>query len=197
MDTWMWIVIVAAVVVAVVAVAMFALRQRRNHLRSRFGQEYQRAVEATNRRRAEHELRERERRHGEIELRPLTESQRLRFSRQWEELQSRFVDRPQVAVADADQLISDLMRVRGYPVEDFESKSALISVDHPDLVENYRGAHRVSLRNVEGRATTEDLRQAVVAYRSLFDEMLAVSAAEPAQRAGPQRAGGRSEVDQR
>jgi hypothetical protein len=178
MDTWMWIGIVA--IAAVALVAMFALRLRRNRLRQRFGLEYQRAVEATNRRRAEHELRERERRHGKLELRPLTDSQRLRFGDQWEELQSRFVDRPQVAVADADQLISDLMRVRGYPVEDFESKSALISVDHPDFVENYRKANGVSMRNVEGRATTEDLRQAVVAYRSLFDEMLAVSMSEQA-----------------
>ena len=168
MDTWMWIA-AAAVVMGAALVVMFALRQRRSRLRRRFGMEYQRAVEATNRQRAEHELRDRERRHGTLELRPLTESQRLRFGRQWDELQSRFVDRPQVAVADADQLISDLMRVRGYPVEDFESKSALISVDHPDLVENYRTAHGVSMRNVEGRATTEDLRQAVVAYRSLFD----------------------------
>jgi hypothetical protein len=178
MDTWMWVALAAAVAVMMALAAMSAMRRRRRHLRSRFGIEYQRAVEATNRRRAEHDLRERERRHGQLELRPLTESQRMRFARQWEELQSRFVDRPQVAVADADQIISDLMRVRGYPVEDFESKSALISVDHPDLVENYRKAHGVSMRNVEGRASTEDLRQAVVAYRSLFDEMLAVAVSE-------------------
>ena len=87
-------------------------------------------------------------------------------------MQSSFVDRPQVAVADADRLITDLMRERGYPVDDFETRSQLVSVDHPQVVQNYRTAHGIAARTIEGLTTTEDLRQAVVSYRALFEEML-------------------------
>jgi hypothetical protein len=174
MDTWIWVVIVAVVVVVVlVAVAIALGRSRRHHLQDRFGPEYDRAVDqADHRRDAERELRDREARHDELELKPLSEASRERYANQWRDMQSGFVDRPQVAVSDADRLITDLMRERGYPVDDFDTRSDLISVDHPDVVENYRTAHGIAQRNVEGRTTTEDLRQAVISYRALFEEML-------------------------
>jgi len=174
MDTIVWIIIAVAVVLVVVAVvAAIAARRRRHHLQERFGSEYDRTIEGADRRReAERDLREREARHDELELRPLSEASRQRYSQQWQEMQSGFVDRPQVAVADADRLITDLMRERGYPVDDFDTRSDLVSVDHPDVVENYRTAHGIAVRTVEGRTSTEDLRQAVISYRALFEEML-------------------------
>jgi hypothetical protein len=174
MDTILWIIIALAVVlVVVVVVAALSARRRRHHLQERFGSEYDRTVEgADGRREAERELREREARRDELDLRPLSDASRQRYTQQWQEMQSGFVDRPQVAVADADRLITDLMRERGYPVDDFDTRSELVSVDHPDVVENYRNAHRIAVRTVEGRTSTEDLRQAVISYRALFEEML-------------------------
>ena len=174
MDAWIWIVIAVAVVLVVALVAMAMVKKRRRaHLRDRFGSEYGRTVdESANRRAAERDLREREAKHDDLELRPLSEAARQRYTQQWTEMQSGFVDRPQIAVHDADRLITDLMRERGYPVDDFETRSELVSVDHPDVVQNYRTAHGIAARTVEGRTTTEDLRQAVIAYRALFEEML-------------------------
>src|SRR3954470_4138756 len=174
MDTIVWIIIaVAVVLVVVVAVAALTARRRRHHLQERFGSEYDRTVEGADRRReAERDLRDREARHDELELRPLSDASRQRYTEQWHDMQSGFVDRPQVAVADADRLVTDLMRERGYPVDDFETRSDLVSVDHPDVVENYRTAHGIAARTVEGRTSTEDLRQAVISYRALFEEML-------------------------
>ena len=159
------------VVLAIVAAAVS--RRRRRHLQERFGSEYDRTLEgADHRRDAERQLRDREARHDELDLRPLSEASRQRYTQQWSDMQSGFVDRPQVAVSDADRLITDLMRERGYPVDDFETRSDLVSVDHPDVVENYRTAHGIAQRTVEGRTSTEDLRQAVISYRALFEEML-------------------------
>jgi len=174
MDTWIWVVIVAVVVVVVLAIVAAAVsRRRRRHLQERFGSEYDRTLEgADHRRDAERQLRDREARHDELDLRPLSEASRQRYTQQWSDMQSGFVDRPQVAVSDADRLITDLMRERGYPVDDFETRSDLVSVDHPDVVENYRTAHGIAQRTVEGRTSTEDLRQAVISYRALFEEML-------------------------
>src|SRR5689334_23711286 len=175
MDTWIWIVIAAVVVVIAVALVAMAMRRkrRRTQLQSRFGSEYGRTVDdAGSRRTAERELREREAKVDELDLRPLSEASRQRYSQQWTDMQSTFVDRPQVAVADADRLITDLMRERGYPVDDFDTRSELVSVDHPEVVQNYRNAHGIAVRTVEGRTSTEDLRQAVISYRALFEEML-------------------------
>jgi hypothetical protein len=174
MDTWVWIVIAAAVVV-VLALVVWGMtrRHRTHHLQGRFGPEYDRTVDgADSRRAAEHDLRDREHQRDAIELRPLSVAARDRYQAQWTDVQTRFVDRPSVATGEADELITDLMRERGYPVDDFEARSGLVSVDHPDVVEHYRFAHEVSRRNVEGRADTEDLRRALIAYRSLFDELL-------------------------
>jgi len=161
------------VVVVLAIVAAAVSRRRRRHLQERFGSEYDRTLEgADHRRDAERQLRDREARHDELDLRPLSEASRQRYTQQWSDMQSGFVDRPQVAVSDADRLITDLMRERGYPVDDFETRSDLVSVDHPDVVENYRTAHGIAQRTVEGRTSTEDLRQAVISYRALFEEML-------------------------
>ena len=174
MDTWIWVVIILAAVIVVSGAALWVTgRQRRAGLQTRFGDEYDRTVDAAeSRRAAERDLHARESRHDELELRPLSDASRARFQHDWDDVQAHFVDRPEVATTEADRLITQLMQERGYPVDDFESKSDLVSVDHPDVVENYRTANAISHRNVEGQATTEDLRQAIVAYRSLFEELL-------------------------
>ena len=179
MDTWVWIVIAVAVVVVVAGALWAWSRSRSQKLQGRFGSEYERTVDtADSRREAERDLRERQAEHDELDLRPLTDAARQRYEQQWSELQSRFVDRPQIAVADADEMITQVMRERGYPVDDFDAKSRLVSVDHPDVVENYRKAHAIYSKTVEGTASTEDLRQSVICYRALF-ESLVREGAEP------------------
>ena len=148
------------------------LRRRRQALRDRFGPEYDRRVDgAKSRRKAEGDLAGRAKRRDDLELRPLSQAARDGYAEQWD-LQSRFVDVPQAAVVEADELIVTVMRDRGYPVDDFESQSALVSVDHPSVVQNYRIGHDVRDKSTKGQATTEDLRQGVVAYRALFDELV-------------------------
>jgi hypothetical protein len=180
MDTWVWIVIVAAVVLAVLAVVWFALRSRRRQaLQERFGPEYDRTVETTGgRRAAESELREREQRHEELDIRELSPAARDRYFEQWRAVQVRFVDTPGEAVREADTLVQQVMRDRGYPVDDFDTRADAVSVDHPHLVENYRAAHGAWAANERGEATTEDLRQSLVHYRSLFEELLGRGAAD-------------------
>ena len=181
MDKWVWIVIVLAVLV-VVAFAVWAAMQsrRRARLREGFGPEYERAVEeAGSRRHAESELEQREKRREALDIRPLASAARDRYLERWRVTQERFVDEPGAAVSDADRLVTEVMRERGYPVDDFEQRSADLSVDHPHLVENYRAAHAASLANDKGEATTEDLRQAMVHYRSLFEELLETRETEP------------------
>ena len=174
MDWWIWVLIGVAVVVVLALIAVGAsTRRRRAHLQDRFGPEYERTVEGADRRReAERDLREREREHDALDIQPLSPSARERYQHDWEALQSKFVDRPQVAVTEADALVSAVMRERGYPVDDWEHKSALVSVDHPAVVEHYRTAHGISERSVAGSASTEDLRVAVVSYRALFEELV-------------------------
>jgi hypothetical protein len=182
MDTWVWIVIVAAVVVAIGIVVWLALRARRTQmLKEGFGSEYDRAVEQTGGRRdAERELRDRQKRHEELDIRPLSPEARDQYAEQWEDLQSRFVDDPSGAVRDADALVRQVMRDRGYPVDDFDQRAADISVDHPDLVERYRTADGIARANERGEASTEDLRHSVRHYRALFEELLVVER-EPAE----------------
>ena len=179
MDTWVWIVIVAAVVLALLSIVGFALGSRRRRgLKERFGPEYDHAVDASGGRRAgERELREREQRHEELEIRELTPAARNRYVDDWRAVQVRFVDAPGEAVGEADRLVQQVMRDRGYPVDDFETRADAISVDHPHVVEHYRGAHRVWAANERGQATTEELRQSLVHYRSLFEELLGRGAA--------------------
>jgi hypothetical protein len=175
MDTWVWILIAVVVIIAVVAGALwFAQRYRRQRaLRERFGPEYDRSVEsAGSRRKAEGDLAGRAERRDELDIRPLSRAARQRYAAQWNEIQGRFVDRPEVAVVEADDLVTQVMRDRGYPVDDFESQSKLVSVDHPDVVRNYRDAHGIYTKSTTGEATTEDLRRAVIAYRGLFEELV-------------------------
>jgi hypothetical protein len=170
----MWVVIVAAAVVLAALVVSMAVRARRRAgLRQRFGPEYDRTVEAKDsRRRAEIDLRQREERHALLDLHPLPPAARDRYQARWDEMQSHFVDRPQVAVADADSMITQVMRDLGYPVDNFESNAWLISVEHANVVAKYREGHDIYTKTVEGIATTEDLRQAVLAYRALFEELM-------------------------
>jgi hypothetical protein len=175
MDTWMWILVIAAAVVIVVAtVITMAMRARkRSHLKDRFGPEYDRTVDALDsRRKAEIDLRTREEHHSLLDLRPLAPAARERYQQRWADMQANFVERPQVAVADADSMISQIMRDLGYPVDDFESNAWLVSVDHANVVAKYREGHEIYNQTVAGTATTEDLRQAVLAYRELFDDLM-------------------------
>ncbi|MGB2570175.1 hypothetical protein ACPFP2_17215 [Micromonospora citrea] len=165
------VVLVVLVVAALVAVAVVAGRRRA--LKRRFGPEYDRAVaEQDNRTAAERELRDRERRHAELELTPLAPEARARYAAAWEELQVRFVDSPAETVGDADELVSRLIAERGYPTGDFSDQISHLSVEHARTLTHYRDAHEIRLRNERGEASTEELRQAVVHYRALFADLL-------------------------
>jgi predicted nucleic acid-binding protein len=183
MPVWAWIVIGVGAVV-VIAVALFgADRRRSRHLEEKFGPEYGRTVsERGDRRAAESELREREQVRERLEIRPLSDRQRERYAREWAETQSAFVDNPSGALADADRLVAEVMRERGYPVDDFEQQAAVVSVDHPDVVANYREGHAIYLSCDRGDASTEDLRQGLQHYRALFDDLLESPAEAPLSR---------------
>lgn len=174
MDTWIWVVVIAVVVIVIgMLIAMMMRARRRAHLKDRFGPEYDRTVDALDSRRlAEIDLRTREEHRSLLNLQPLAPAARERYQARWAEMQTHFVDRPQVAVADADSMIGQVMRELGYPVDDFESNAWLISVDHANVVAKYREGHDIYIQTVQGTATTEDLRQAVLAYRALFDELM-------------------------
>jgi FtsZ-interacting cell division protein ZipA len=176
MDTWVWIVIAAVAAVVFLAVLWSATRARRTRsLQDRFGREYDRTVEHLgDKGEAEWELREREKRHEQLDLRPLSQEQRDAYVAQWQTTQGRFVDDPKGAVAEADRLVQRVMKDRGYPVDDFEQRVADVSVEHPELVEKYRTAHGVAQASERGEASTEDLRHSVRHYRALFVELLEI-----------------------
>jgi hypothetical protein len=156
------------------------MRARRTKtLQRTFGPEYDRVTEgAESKRQAESELMERKERHDELDIRPLAPAARDRYLTRWEEVQARFVDDPEGAVGSADSLIQQVMRERGYPVDDFEQRSADLSVDHPDVVEHYREGHRIAGSKSMDESRTEELRQAMTHYRALFAELL-VAEREP------------------
>jgi hypothetical protein len=170
----MWLVIAAVVVVAIAAVAwVYAQRQRRVRLRSHFGPEYERAVHETgSAAKAEALLAERAKRVRDLKIRRLSREQAETFAQEWKRIQGMFVDDPDGAVAAADRLVTEVMTARGYPLEDFETRAADLSVEHPRVVENYRIARALAVRRSRGEAGTEELRQAVVNYRALFDDLL-------------------------
>jgi hypothetical protein len=174
MDTWFWIVIAVVAVVVVLAIVWSALRTKRTRaLQDTFGQEYDRTVDkAGGRGAAERELRERQKQHDQLDIRPLSPESRDRYVRRWQSTQSRFVDDPSGAVAEADALVQEVMQERGYPTKDFERRVADISVDHPNLVEKYRTAHGIAEASERGEASTEDMRHSVRHYRALFAELL-------------------------
>jgi hypothetical protein len=188
MDTIWWGVIVAVAVVAVVAIAAssYARTRRRTGLQDRFGPEYDRAVSAAkSRRKAEQELTERERTYEQLDIRPLSEEARERYTEDWRRAEQRFVDDPELAAREADRIVRDVLDERGYPNDDFDTQAAAVSVDHPRVVERYRHGHRMVHGNATGgQERTENLRKAMVDFRSVFEELIVV---EPAGDFTPQR----------
>jgi hypothetical protein len=176
--------ILAIVLIVLVAGAIAWLvtqKQKSANLKRRFGPEYDLAVkEYGSRTKAEAELSKREQRVSGLKIIPVTATEAARFSNAWSSLQGRFVDDPKGVVAEADLLVRELMLKRGYPMGDFELRAADISVDHPGVVKNYRAAQIIAARNARGEADTEELRAAVVHYRTLFDELLGVVPAKVA-----------------
>nr|WP_246543914.1 hypothetical protein [Novosphingobium profundi] len=157
-----------------VGIAVTAMRRRHSAtLKTRFGHEYERAVDSTgSTHKAETLLHEREKRVASFDIRPLSGPERERYVTEWRAVQSRFVDSPADAITRADVLLGEVMEARGYPVVDFEQRSQDLSVDHGDVVENYRTAHTIAQRHARGEATTEHLRQAMIHYRALFDDLV-------------------------
>ena len=172
MDPKQLIVIVLAFAALLLIAWVLVRKQRTASLRSRFGAEYDRTVRESGPQRAESVLLERERRVQKFSIRELSAEERETFVSEWRAVQSRFVDDPQAAVGEADLLVDRLMQARGYPMTDFEQRTADISVSHPRVVDNYRAAHEIAVRHREGQASTEDLRNALIYYRSLFDDLL-------------------------
>src|SRR3984893_18508564 len=168
------IIALAVIVIAGIAAWLFLRKRRTERLRTQFGgAEYDRAVkEDGSRRHAEAGLKERTERVESLNIRPLAAGDRSRFVESWRKVQARFVDGPGGAVTEADQLLGDVMSTRGYPVNDFEQRAADISVDYPSVLKNYRSAHKIAIRQTQGQASTEELRQAMIHYRTLFDELV-------------------------
>ena len=165
-----WIVVAVIVVVAIIlAVAWVGMRRRR--LQSRFGPEYQKVADQTGSKwRADSELSARQQRRQKLDIRPLEPQQRERYTQEWRQVQADFVDAPYESVSRADTLVNRVMRERGYPMDNFEEHANNLSVDYPQLVDNYREAHAIAMR--EKSANTEDLRKAMLHYRNLFEELL-------------------------
>ena len=175
MDTGLLIVVIIAVVIAVLLALLVGQRRRTQRLRERFGPEYRRTVaRAGDQRAAESQLAEREQRRRQLNIVQLEPAARARYLEAWQATQGRFVDDPAGATREADELVARVMRDRGYPVDDFDQRAADVSVDHPQVAENYRAAHALYLANEGGLTSTDELRQAFVHYRSLFAELLDV-----------------------
>lgn len=169
-----WIVVIAlAVIVIIGLIAAGVRRNRTQRLREHFGSEYDHTVEAAgSRSRAENALVARAEEVNKFDIRPLSAAERQRYVDDWRTIEARFVDRPITAVVEADELITDVMRTRGYPMADFEKHAEYLSVKHPKVVEHYRAGHEIIDRHGRGAASTEDLRQAVLHYRALFEELV-------------------------
>lgn len=174
MDPKMMAAIVAVIaILAIAAIVILSRKRRSQHLKEHFGPEYDRAVAGRgDPAKAELELIKREKRVQSFSIKPLSPESRARYAEQWNEVQRRFVDDPGAATADADALVNQVMETRGYPVADFDQRAADLSVNYPRVVENYRSARTIAQRHASGQAGTEDLRQAMVYYRSLFSELL-------------------------
>lgn len=173
MDTNTLIIIVLVVLVIALGGMLLMKRRRSGHLQSQFGPEYERALKETgDKRKAETELEQREMRVQKLAIRPLERADRDRFTKDWRRTQAEFVDDPMGSITHADVLLQEVMSARGYPVENFEQVAADISVDHPTVVQNYRSGHDIAVRHQRGDAGTEDLRQAMIHYRELFDELV-------------------------
>jgi FtsZ-interacting cell division protein ZipA len=166
--------IVAIAIVVVIAALLYVRKRKSERLRQQFGPEYDRAVrQHGDPRQAEAVLLEREKRVEKFSIRPLAPADRERYASDWAAVQKRFVDDPSMAVTQAEKLVTAVMVARGYPMGDFEQRAADISVNYPTVVQNYRSAREITLRHAQGKSSTEDLRQSMVYFRSLFDELLA------------------------
>jgi hypothetical protein len=173
---------ILVLVVIVVAAWAYVQKRRSEELREHFGPEYDQAVrQYGGRGSAEMVLEEREKRVEALDIRPLSEADRARFSERWRLIQARFVDDPAGATDEADRIIGAVMQQRGYPVTDFEQRAADVSVEHPNVVSNYRAAHAIALRARNGEATTDELRTALIHYRALFQELLESTPTQPTE----------------
>jgi hypothetical protein len=195
MPWWVWMLIAIAVVAVLAGAILQALARRRtSRLQQRFGPEYERTLNrADSKREAEAELRAREQRRRQLEIRPLSQAARDHYRESWASVQAEFVDDPHGAVASADSLIRSVMADCGYPVEDFDQRAADLSVDHPQVVDNYRQGRRLAQASADGSDSTEDLRQAMRHYRALFDELVEPDVDRPTRR--EQLHGGSAVVD--
>jgi hypothetical protein len=178
MDNPVVIVLVIALVAAIGAAVWLYMRNKRSEgLQERFGPEYERALETHHDQgKAELELKQRAERVDQLNIRSLDRDERDGFVERWRSVQAQFVDDPTGATNEADELVGEVMATRGYPVGDFEQRAADVSVNHPRVVEHYRAAHAIALRNARGDTDTEELRQALVHFRSLFEDLLEVEA---------------------
>ena len=167
-------VVLVVVIVGAIFVPVFARRKRSQRLQDQFGPEYDLAVQTQgDEKKAQTELEERQKHVEALDIRPLSDAEQQRYLADWATVQSKFVDEPQAATVDADRLIMEVMQLRGYPVSNFEERAADVSVNYPALVSNYRAAREIALKNEQNQANTEELRQAMIYYRSLFEELLA------------------------
>jgi hypothetical protein len=181
------IVLVALLGLAAVGFVLYSRQQRKARLRETFGPEYQRTVEETGGTgQAEKELEARERRIEKLHILELSPDQQRGFADRWRLAQAHFVDDPSGAISEADELVMAVMNARGYPLSDFDQRAADVSVEHPEVVQNYRAAHTIAEKNTKDGSSTEDLRQAMVYYRSLFDELLGASVSAQQSNGGPQ-----------
>jgi ribosomal protein L13E len=173
MSPIVWIIVVIVVLLVIAGIIYGVQASRRKQLQNTFGPEYDRVVSDTGSRSdGEKELREREKRHAELELKPLSAESKATYSTAWEEVQIDFVDNPEQAVTTADDLVTRLITERGYPTAEYDDQLANLSVDHARTLGHYRDAHTISERSKNGEASTEDLRQALVHYRALFSDLL-------------------------
>ena len=173
--------ILAAIVLIVIVGGLILFNKRRSdHLRERFGSEYDHQVEEMgSRSKAEADLAEREKRVSKLTIRPLSPADQDRFLDRWTKVQATFVDDPERSIDYADALLAEVMSARGYPVSDFDQRAGDISVDHPNVVQHYRAGHEIALRHSRGEASTDELRQALIHYRSLFEELVTERAPQP------------------
>lgn len=182
MDPILIIAIVVILALVGVAAYLYTQKQRTERLAGRFGPEYQRTAEDVgDRRQTEQELEAREKRVQQLHIRALSTDEQARYAERWRTVQARFVDDPSGSIGEADELVQEVMQARGYPVGDFEQRAADVSVDHAGVVEHYRAAHAIAERHADGGADTEALRQAVVHYRALFEDLLEDQPAETAE----------------
>ena len=179
MDTRLMVLVVIAVVAVILIVTLLLLRKRKSErLKQHFGPEYDRTVKEHGAQRAEAVLAEREQRVKKFAIHPLTRDDRDRYLLEWTEVQKQFVDDPSLAVGEADKLVTNVMAARGYPMGNFEQRAADVSVSYPGVVQNYRSARGIVVLRSRGQASTEELRQAMVYFRSLFDELLDLTKTE-------------------